>query len=87
MPVDDEGGLQGHRARQVIDVGRGGHDGGVDFLDLLPGAVAADADRVAQRYVSRRDLGAQPEKAAEIDVALGLDRQMSVMPRTAHCAT
>src|SRR6476660_5651823 len=73
--LDDQGWFESHGPGHVVEVRRGCHNRLVDFGELLLGAATLDADGVAQVLVARRHGRIDPEKAAEIDLTAGLDRQ------------
>src|SRR5262249_28532424 len=73
--LDDEGWFEGYGPGHVVEVGRGRHHRLVDLGELLLGAAAFDADGVAQVLVARRHGGIDPEEAAKVDLAIGLDLQ------------
>src|SRR5215831_21275766 len=74
--LDDEGWLQGDALRDVVEIRRRRHHRPMDLGELFLAAAALDVDDVAQVLVPRRHRGIDPEEAAEVDVAFGLDLQL-----------
>src|SRR5207302_157233 len=73
--LDNERRFESHLPGQVVEIGRGRGDGLVNLVKLCRRAVSFDAHRVTQVFVSGRHRGIDPEKAPEIDLSLGLDRE------------
>lgn len=73
--LDDQRRYESYGPRHVVEVGRGRHNRLVDFGELLLGAATLDADGVVQILVALRHRRIDPEKAAEIDLTVGLDCQ------------
>jgi hypothetical protein len=71
--LDDEVGVEGHRGGDVVAVGGEVPGHLVDLPELLLGAVALVVDGLLERLVARRDAGVDAEKAAQVDITLGLD--------------
>src|SRR6266699_3513093 len=72
---DDQGRFEDHGPGQIVEIGRCRHYRLVDLCELLFCAVTLDADGVAEVLVALRHGRIDPEEAAEIDLAIGLDRQ------------
>src|ERR1700687_3889819 len=68
--LDDQGRFESHRPGHVVEIGRSRHYRLVDFCELLPGAIALDANGVAQVLVALRHGRIDPEESAKIDLAV-----------------
>src|SRR6516162_3594924 len=76
MLLDNEGRPESHGPGRVVEIGRGCHHRLVDLGKLLLGAVTLDAHLVAQIIVASRHGRIDAEKAAEVDLAFRLDREV-----------
>src|SRR5215471_17285483 len=74
--LDHQSGFQCHGVYDVVKIGRGRHHRLMDLGELLLSAVTLEADSVAQALVPRRNIGIDPEKASEVDLAFGLDLEL-----------
>src|SRR5204863_5806130 len=83
--LDNESRLERHWPGHIVEVGRSRHHRLVDLGELFLGAVALDADDIAQLLVARRHGGIDAEEAPQIDLAVGFDLQ-AFEGDPAHCA-
>src|ERR1700739_4161559 len=73
--LDHQSRDEAHGPRQIVEVGRGRHDSFVDLGELFSCGVTLDTNGVVELLVALRHCGIDPEKAAEVDLAVGLYRQ------------
>jgi hypothetical protein len=72
---DNERRFESHLPGQVVEIGRGRHHRFVDLGELRLRAAPLNAHGVAQAVIAVRHGRIDPEKAPEIDLSLGLDRE------------